>query len=64
MRGRYTYGILQMLGVTETIAADEQGYIDIAVRLGKDTQWRESIVEKIQANRHNFNSAARVKFTS
>ena len=50
MRGRHSYGILRMLGVTETIAKDEAEYIDIAVRLGLDPQWRKSIVEKVVAN--------------
>ncbi|HEY9666684.1 MAG TPA: glycosyltransferase, partial [Coleofasciculaceae cyanobacterium] len=47
MRSRHSYGILQMMGVTETIAQDEQEYIEIAVRLGLDTQWRKAIVQKI-----------------
>ncbi|MBL1211012.1 MAG: glycosyltransferase, partial [Geminocystis sp. GBBB08] len=34
MRGRHSYGILKMLGVTETIASCEEEYIEIAVRLG------------------------------
>jgi predicted O-linked N-acetylglucosamine transferase (SPINDLY family) len=50
MRGRHSYGILRMLGVTDTIAQDEREYIDIAVRLGLDTQWRQEIRDKIQAN--------------
>lgn len=52
MRGRHTYGILQMLGVTETIAEDEQGYIDIAVRLGLDPVWRQQIAQAVQQNQH------------
>ncbi|MEQ9621981.1 tetratricopeptide repeat protein [Coleofasciculus chthonoplastes] len=50
MRGRHSYGILRMLGVTDTIANDEAEYIDIAVRLGLDPQWRKSIVAQIVAN--------------
>ena len=48
MRGRHSYGILKMLGVTETIAEDEAEYIEIAVRLGLDPDWRQSIVQKIR----------------
>jgi predicted O-linked N-acetylglucosamine transferase (SPINDLY family) len=50
MRGRQSYGILKMLGVTETIAKDEAKYIEIAVKLGLDKEWRLSIVEQIQQN--------------
>lgn len=52
MRGRHTYAILKMLGLTETIADNEQEYIDIAVRLGIDEQWRKEIVRKI-ANQYS-----------
>ena len=41
-----------MMGVTETIAATPDDYVDIAVRLGNDTEWRRSISEKIAAARH------------
>jgi predicted O-linked N-acetylglucosamine transferase (SPINDLY family) len=47
MRSRHAYGILKMMGVTETIAQDEAEYIEIAVRLGLDTHWRQDIVRKI-----------------
>jgi predicted O-linked N-acetylglucosamine transferase (SPINDLY family) len=50
MRGRLAYSVVKMLGVEDTIAYNERGYIDIAVRLGNDTHWRQSIVEKIKAN--------------
>ncbi|AFZ14219.1 Tetratricopeptide TPR_1 repeat-containing protein [Crinalium epipsammum PCC 9333] len=50
MRGRHSYGILQMLGVTETIASSEAEYIEIAVRLGLEQEWRESIINKIKQN--------------
>ena len=35
MRGRHSYAILRMLGVTETIAASASQYVDIAVRLAQ-----------------------------
>jgi predicted O-linked N-acetylglucosamine transferase (SPINDLY family) len=47
MRSRHAYGILKMMGVTETIPQDEAEYIEIAVRLGLDTNWRQDIVRKI-----------------
>ncbi|PPT05743.1 hypothetical protein CKA32_002575 [Geitlerinema sp. FC II] len=50
MRGRHSYGILKMLGVTETIATTEAEYIEIAVRLGLDADWRQEIVAKTRQN--------------
>jgi predicted O-linked N-acetylglucosamine transferase (SPINDLY family) len=47
MRSRHAYGILKMMGVTQTIAQDEAEYIEIAVRLGVDADWRQHIVQKI-----------------
>jgi predicted O-linked N-acetylglucosamine transferase (SPINDLY family) len=52
MRGREGCAILTMMGVTETIAATLDGYVDIAVRLGNETKWRRGISEKIAATRH------------
>jgi predicted O-linked N-acetylglucosamine transferase (SPINDLY family) len=49
MRGRHSYGILMQLGVTETIARDKASYVDVAVRLGTDRQWRAQILERMQA---------------
>lgn len=47
MRGRHAYGILKMMGMTETIARNEAEYVDIAVKLGLDANWRQDIVQKI-----------------
>ncbi len=47
MRGRHSYAILKMLGVTETNAESEQEYINIAARLGNDESYRQQIVQKI-----------------
>jgi protein O-GlcNAc transferase len=49
MRGRHAYGILRMLGITETIAHNEADYIEIAVRLGLDANWRQVLRQKIHA---------------
>jgi protein O-GlcNAc transferase len=47
MRGRMSYGMLKMLGLSETIAQDESEYIEIAVRLGLELEWRHQIVQYI-----------------
>ena len=54
MRARHSDGILQMLGITETIAQTESEYIQIAIRLGLDSEWRKSIKEKIITNSHRI----------
>jgi|688.fasta_scaffold65844_4 predicted O-linked N-acetylglucosamine transferase (SPINDLY family) len=54
MRGRQSYGMLKIIGVTETVAKDERDYIDIAVRLGLDPEWRNQIKEKLRANFHKL----------
>ena len=53
MRSRHTYGILQMIGMTEMIAQNEAEYIEIAVHLGLDTNWRQEVVQKIY-ERHSW----------
>lgn len=44
MRGRQSYAILTQLGATETIARDEQDYVEIAMRLGLDRAWRDRVI--------------------
>ncbi len=53
MRGRHSYGILRMLGVTETIADTEAEYIKIAVKLGLNSDWRHDIIKRIK-ERHDY----------
>jgi predicted O-linked N-acetylglucosamine transferase (SPINDLY family) len=40
MRARHSYGILQRLGITSTIADDVDSYVEIAVALGGDQKLR------------------------
>ncbi|MEH2250669.1 O-linked N-acetylglucosamine transferase, SPINDLY family protein [Nostoc sp.] len=48
MRGRHSYGFLQAIGVTETIADDVWQYIKIAVRLAVNIDWRYSVREALK----------------
>lgn len=50
MRGRHSYAILKRLGMTETIATDTNHYIEIAIRLGLDNQWRQKIKDYTKMN--------------
>jgi len=52
MRGRHSAAILTMMGVTETIASTIDEYIELAVRLGLDSDWRKQIAQKIASNKH------------
>ncbi|MEG3862695.1 tetratricopeptide repeat protein [Microcoleus sp. herbarium12] len=47
MRGRHSLGILQMLGVTETVADSAAEYVEIAVRLGLEPEWRRGIADRM-----------------
>ena len=53
MRGRHSYAILQMLDVTETIAKTEAEYIDIAIKLGQDNNWRNNLLKRM-LERHSY----------
>jgi predicted O-linked N-acetylglucosamine transferase (SPINDLY family) len=52
MRGRHAYAILKMMGIEETIAANVEEFIALAVRLANDKQWQEEISAKIYRNKH------------
>ena len=51
MRGRHSAAILKMMGLTETIADSLDSYIEIAVRLGSNAEWRTHVSEKISNSR-------------
>ena len=51
MRGRHSSAILNMMEVKETIAATIDEYVELAVKLGKDSDWRRYISEKIKNNK-------------
>ncbi|MBP0001051.1 MAG: tetratricopeptide repeat protein [Cyanobacteria bacterium SID2] len=50
MRSRHSFAILKTLEVTETIASDVEEYIEIAVKLGLDSAWRQKVVEQAKQN--------------
>lgn len=49
MRGRHSSAILTQLGVTDTIAANTDQYVEIAARLGVDRVWRQAIIDRMAA---------------
>jgi protein O-GlcNAc transferase len=52
MRGRHSSAILTMMGMTETIAKTLDEYIELATKLGQDSEWRKYISEKIAEHKH------------
>ena len=63
MRGRHTYSILRKLNVEETIASSKEKYVEIAVRLAKDKDFRNSIINKIvKSKKKLFNDDKPIRF--
>ena len=54
MRQRHSAGILNMMDLKETIATSVDDYINIAVALGRNTELKRKISEKIAANKHRI----------
>ncbi|MBM3581422.1 MAG: tetratricopeptide repeat protein [Alphaproteobacteria bacterium] len=54
MRGRVSYGMLRMIGVEDTVAKDVDDYIAIAIRLGREPEFRARVRAKTAANRHKL----------
>ena len=50
MRSRHSYGFLQTIGLTETIAFNKVEYLEIAVELGRNSSWRSSLQQKMKNN--------------
>ncbi|NJP10805.1 MAG: tetratricopeptide repeat protein [Leptolyngbyaceae cyanobacterium RU_5_1] len=51
MRGRHTMAILKLIGIAETIATSKEDYVNLAIRLGQDAAYRQSLSEKIAENK-------------
>ncbi|MDJ0674259.1 MAG: tetratricopeptide repeat protein [Calothrix sp. MO_167.B42] len=54
MRGRHVMAILKMMGIEETIASSKEEYVQIAIRLGKDVEYRQHISNLIAQNKHKL----------
>jgi predicted O-linked N-acetylglucosamine transferase (SPINDLY family) len=52
MRGREGLAIYEMMGMKDTVAGTLDEYVSLAVRLGKDSGWRQEISEKIASRKH------------
>ncbi|MFB2980228.1 glycosyl transferase family 2, partial [Microseira sp. BLCC-F43] len=54
MRGRVTMAFLKMMGISETIAQSKEEYVQMAVRLGQDAQYRQHISQQIAQKKHQL----------
>jgi predicted O-linked N-acetylglucosamine transferase (SPINDLY family) len=54
MRGRHTFAIMNMMGVTETAARTIDEYVAIAVELGRDPEKRAAVGARIASNKHRI----------
>src|SRR5262245_8368989 len=54
MRGRHSTAILEMMGVTETIARTVDEYVSTAVRLASDLPWCTAVRSRIAENKHRI----------
>jgi predicted O-linked N-acetylglucosamine transferase (SPINDLY family) len=54
MRGRHSAAILAMLGLPELVADDIEGFVDLAVRLGRDRELRQGFSARIARTRHRL----------
>jgi protein O-GlcNAc transferase len=51
LRGRFASGILKRIGLQELVAHDEDAYVDLAVRICRDSAYREQLRKRIEAQR-------------
>jgi protein O-GlcNAc transferase len=56
MRQRHCFAVLSMIGVKETVVSTIQDYVDLAVKLGKDAEYRRMISEKIADNKYRIHN--------
>jgi predicted O-linked N-acetylglucosamine transferase (SPINDLY family) len=50
MRGRLTLAFYKQMGVMDCVAQDAKSYVDIALRLATDKDWKEAVVDKIRTH--------------
>ncbi len=52
LRGRLASGILKRMGLPELVAASEDDYVALAIRLARDVAYRNDVRERMVAVRH------------
>lgn len=59
-RGRHTQAMYRKMGILDGIAADPEHFVDIAVRIGSDRAYADSLRERILSRNHVLFEDARV----
>ncbi len=54
MRGRVTAAFYKQMGLSDLIATDAETYVDLALRLTRDTEFRQNMQAGIKANVHKL----------
>jgi predicted O-linked N-acetylglucosamine transferase (SPINDLY family) len=54
MRGRQSQAMLRILGLDELVAPDRDAYVETAIRLGRDTAFREDVSRRLGASRERL----------
>lgn len=54
MRGRFASGVLRSLGLDELIASDDAGYVQRAVALARDREFRDGVRERLRSGREQL----------
>jgi predicted O-linked N-acetylglucosamine transferase (SPINDLY family) len=54
MRGRVSAGILRMMGMPETVGETVDAYVALAVRMGRDRDWRAEIKARVATDKHRL----------
>ena len=57
MRACVSAGMLALIGATETVADDDATFVDIAVRLAQNIDWRRSVRQKVIEGRTRLETA-------
>jgi len=62
MRGRFASGILKRMGLPELVAQSQEGYVDLAIKLAQEANYRRDVRARIAESRHVlFDDAAPVR---
>ena len=54
MRGRHSLAIMRMMGIEETIAANKEEYVQIAIRLGRDSEYCQHLSQLVAENKYKL----------
>jgi predicted O-linked N-acetylglucosamine transferase (SPINDLY family) len=52
MRGRFASGILKIMGLSDLVANSDDEYINFAVRLSQDVEYRNEVINKMNEKNH------------